>query len=186
MICMSFRMSFRGDNHYSSSRSEVFCKKGVLRNFVKFTGKHLCQSLFFNKVTGLRPASLLEKRLCHRCFPVNFAKFLRTSFLAEQLRWLLLSLLLHKCQKEVNFLKFSQWSLQFSHPICSQLTLSLPPEYTRKPYGFLMFSGGQTKGALGTIGLNFSSDDFYTLKSIQKSILSSNVHAASKQFNPKF
>ena len=32
---------------------EVFCKKGVLRNFAEFTGKHLCQSLFFNKVAGL-------------------------------------------------------------------------------------------------------------------------------------
>ena len=32
---------------------EVFCKKRVLRNFAKFTGKHLCQ-LFFNKVAGLR------------------------------------------------------------------------------------------------------------------------------------
>ena len=30
-----------------SSRPEVFCKKGVLRNFAKSTGKHLCQSLFF-------------------------------------------------------------------------------------------------------------------------------------------
>ena len=36
-----------------SSRPEVFCKKGVLRNFAKFTGKYLCQSLFFNKVAGL-------------------------------------------------------------------------------------------------------------------------------------
>ena len=27
---------------------EVFCRKGVLRNFAKFTGKHPCQSLFFN------------------------------------------------------------------------------------------------------------------------------------------
>ena len=35
-----------------SSRPEVFCKKGVLRNFAKFTGKHLCQSLFFSKVPG--------------------------------------------------------------------------------------------------------------------------------------
>ena len=26
--------------------------KGVLRNFTKFKGKHLCQSLFFNKVAG--------------------------------------------------------------------------------------------------------------------------------------
>ena len=35
-----------------SSRTELFCKKGILRNFVKFTGKHLCQGLFFNKVAG--------------------------------------------------------------------------------------------------------------------------------------
>ena len=36
-----------------SSRPEVFYKEGVLRNFAKVTEKHLCQSLFFNKVTGL-------------------------------------------------------------------------------------------------------------------------------------
>ena len=36
-----------------SSRQEVFRKKGVLRNFTKFTGKHQWQSLFFNKVAGL-------------------------------------------------------------------------------------------------------------------------------------
>ena len=29
-------------------------KKGVLRNFTKFTGKQLYQSLSFNKVAGLR------------------------------------------------------------------------------------------------------------------------------------
>ena len=38
--------------YYRSSRPEVFCKKGVLRNFAKFTGKRLCQSVFFDKVTG--------------------------------------------------------------------------------------------------------------------------------------
>ena len=32
-----------------SNRPEVFCKKGVLRNFAKFTGKHLLHSLFFDK-----------------------------------------------------------------------------------------------------------------------------------------
>ena len=36
-----------------SSRLEVFCKKDVLRRFTKFTGKHLRQSLFFNKVATL-------------------------------------------------------------------------------------------------------------------------------------
>ena len=35
--------------HFRSSSAEVFCKKGVLKNFEKFTRKHLCQSLFFNK-----------------------------------------------------------------------------------------------------------------------------------------
>ena len=39
-----------------SSHWRCSVKKGVLRNFAKFTGKHLCQSLFFNKVAGLRPA----------------------------------------------------------------------------------------------------------------------------------
>ena len=28
-------------------------KKGVLKNFTKFTDKQLCQSIFFNKVAGL-------------------------------------------------------------------------------------------------------------------------------------
>ena len=33
---------------------EVPCKKSVVRNFAKFTEKHLCQSLFFNKVADLK------------------------------------------------------------------------------------------------------------------------------------
>ena len=73
-----------------SSRAEMFCKKGVFRNFAKFTEKHLCQSLIFNKFAGLRPATLLKKRLWHRYFSVNFAKFLRTPFLTQHLQWLLL------------------------------------------------------------------------------------------------
>ena len=72
---------------------EVFyMQKGVLRNFTKFTGKHLCQSLFFNKVAGPRSATLLKKRLWHRCFPMNLAKFLRTPFLQNTSGWLLLKI----------------------------------------------------------------------------------------------
>ena len=66
---------------FRSSRPGVFCKKGVLKNIVKFTGKHLCLSLFFNKVAGLKPATLLKKRLWHWCFFVNFEIFLRKPFL---------------------------------------------------------------------------------------------------------
>ena len=71
---------------------EVFRKKGVLRNFTKFTGKHLYQSLFFNRVADLGPAALLKKGLLHRCFPVNLAKFLRTPFFRNTSRRLLLEM----------------------------------------------------------------------------------------------
>ena len=66
---------------FRSSHRRCSVKKGVLRNFSKFTGKHLCQSLFCNKVAGLTLQLYKKKRLWHRCFPVNFAKFLRTPFL---------------------------------------------------------------------------------------------------------
>ena len=64
-----------------SSHQRSSMKDGVLRNFAKFREKHLCQSLIFNKVAGLRSATLLKKRIWHRCFPLNFAKILRTPFL---------------------------------------------------------------------------------------------------------
>ena len=73
-----------------SSRPEVFCKKGIIRNFARFTGKHLSQSLFFNKVADLRPTTLVKKRLRLRWFSVNFGKFLRKPFFIEHLCWLLL------------------------------------------------------------------------------------------------
>ena len=64
----------------SKQPPEVFYNKGVLKNLIKFTRKHLCQSLFFNKVEGIS-LHFLKMRLCHRCFPVNFADFLRTPLL---------------------------------------------------------------------------------------------------------
>ena len=68
---------------------EVLCKRGVLKNFLNFTGKHLCWSLFLIK---LQVWELTKKR----CFPVKFAYFLTTPILkniCERLhRCLLLSL----------------------------------------------------------------------------------------------
>ena len=68
-------------HRFRSSHQRCSVRKGVLRNFAKLTGKHKCQNLFFNKVAGLRPSTLLKKRLWHRCFPISFAKFLRTPFI---------------------------------------------------------------------------------------------------------
>ena len=69
--------------------TEVFCNKGVLKNFTKLPGKQLCRSVFFNKVAGLRPATLLKKKPWHRCFPVNSVKLLRTTF-SQNTSWRLL------------------------------------------------------------------------------------------------
>ena len=74
-----------------SSHQRWSVEKGVYRNFAKFTGENLCQRLFFNKVASLRPATLLKSNLWHRCFPVNFTKFLRTPFLQNISERLLLT-----------------------------------------------------------------------------------------------
>ena len=47
-------------DRYRCSRPDVFCEKGVLRNFTKFTTNHLCQSLFFNKVANVRPQNTIQ------------------------------------------------------------------------------------------------------------------------------
>ena len=66
-------------NHILDRTSHLRCsvREDVLRNFAKFTGKHLCQALF---VSGPKACNFIKKRLCHRYVRVNFAKFLRTSF----------------------------------------------------------------------------------------------------------
>ena len=61
-----------------SSRQEVFCKKAVLKNFSKFTRKHLYQGLFFNKVAGLRPATLLKTLA--QVFSCEFWKISKNTF----------------------------------------------------------------------------------------------------------
>ena len=65
-----------------SSHRRCSVRKGILRNFAKFTGKHLCQSLCFNKVVGLRPATLLKKgsdRFCEISKITFFTKHLQAT-----------------------------------------------------------------------------------------------------------
>ena len=51
--------------------------------------KKTCDWVFFNKASGLRCTTLFKKIHQHTCFPMNFVKFLRTTFFTEHLRWLL-------------------------------------------------------------------------------------------------
>ena len=81
-------------HHFHHHQKQAFAD--ILHNrcsekFCKFHRKAPALESLFNKVADLKPATLNERRLQHRCFYVKFAKFLRTSFLTEYLRWLLLS-----------------------------------------------------------------------------------------------
>ena len=67
-----------------SSRPDMFCKTGVLRNFIKFTVKLLCQSLF-NKSAGLG-LQLIKKETLAQVFPCEFCEISKNIFFTEHLR----------------------------------------------------------------------------------------------------
>ena len=69
---------------------EVFFKKRCSWKFHKIDRKTPVPETLFNKVAGLRPATLLKKSLWHRCFPVNFEQFLKTPSLQNKSGRLLL------------------------------------------------------------------------------------------------
>ena len=50
-----------------SSHLRCSVRKGVVRNFAKFTGKHLCQSLFFNKISFIKKVTLTQVCSCEFC-----------------------------------------------------------------------------------------------------------------------
>ena len=75
---------------YRSSHRMCSKTKGVLNIFAKIQRTAYAQSLLFNKVGGLRPATLLKQSLWFRCFPMNFAKLLRTPILKNICERLLL------------------------------------------------------------------------------------------------
>ena len=64
---------------YRSSQRRCSIKKCVLRNFAKFTGKHQCQSLFFNKVAGF-----IKNETLAQVFSCEFCEISRKSFSTEQ------------------------------------------------------------------------------------------------------
>ena len=64
-----------------SSHQRFSIKKVVLKNFVKVTGKHLCQCPFFQKVAGLRAYNFIKVETLTQAFFCKFCKnFKNTSF----------------------------------------------------------------------------------------------------------
>ena len=93
-----------------SSHRRCSVRKGVLRNFAKLSGKHLCQSLFFNKVAVLRAVTITKKQTLRQMFSCEFCVISKSKFFTEHL-WATASV-------------WSKWSL-FKWWYCWQLTLSL-------------------------------------------------------------
>ena len=104
------------------SRPEVFRKKAIMKNLAKSTGKQLCRSLFFNKITSLRFATFLKKKLRQKCFFVNFAKLLifyriplvaasvdRRTSLYSKIRIFLTFALLAQARSKWKFAKTRSW-----------------------------------------------------------------------------
>ena len=71
-----------------SSHRRCSVRKNVLRNFAKNT----CARVSFLIKLQAKPATLLKKRLWHRCFSANYAKFLKTPFLQNTSGRLLLKI----------------------------------------------------------------------------------------------
>ena len=94
-------MIIKTSTHRSSYR-RYSVRKGFLRNFTKFTGKHLCQSLFFNKAAGLkflrtpfvqntsgrhlRNDNFIKKETLAQVFSCEFSEISKNTFFTEQIR----------------------------------------------------------------------------------------------------
>ena len=66
-----------------SSRRRCSVKKGILRNFAKFAGKHMCQTLFFNTVAGR--LQLCYKQTLAQVFSCKFCEISKNTFFIEHL-----------------------------------------------------------------------------------------------------
>ena len=89
--------------YYTSRSIHWMCskKKELLKILQNSKGNTYFRESFFNKVAGLKGYNFILKKLEHRCFPVNFARFSRTTSLQNTFK------LLH-CTKNDFFSKCDQ------------------------------------------------------------------------------
>ena len=81
-ICCSKNFNTNSFNRSSHRRCSV--RKGVLRKFAKFTGKHLGQSLFFNKVQA-EACNFIKKETLAQVFSCEFWETSKNTFFKEHL-----------------------------------------------------------------------------------------------------
>ena len=104
---MVFSFCFGENVFLRSSCQEVFYKRSFLRNFTKFTGEHCARVYILIKFQAA--CNFFKKDTQAQVYSCEFGQFLRTPFLTEHLRWLLL--LLHFLSSLLRFL-FMQENVQ--------------------------------------------------------------------------
>ena len=116
IICLHLAIQIRGT--LSSRDIEAVVQrcsvKKVFLEISQNSQENTCARSSF--LIKLQASTLLKKRLWHRCFPVNFAVFLRP-FIIEHVWWLLLKL--KNCMMIVSFLE------NFQHLLCAKKGKSL-------------------------------------------------------------
>ena len=115
ILCMIFEIAFASLEVVVQRCSVKRCSSKLACNFIKKETRAQVFSCEFCEISKntFSPATLLKKRLGHRCFPVNFVKILRTPFLIEHLWRLLLASWDIGQYVYCNYLLFSLWSNKF-------------------------------------------------------------------------
>ena len=100
-----------------SSRPDMFCKKGVLRNFPKFTGKHLCQILFSINFF-IKKETLAQAFSCEFCEISKSTFFYRTLPVAASGKNSVMLLWCHECNEDIMHFLSGNIVLNISLKIC--------------------------------------------------------------------
>ena len=90
-VSLSFVVKYKKRHHLEPVIRRCSAKNLFLKNFAIFTGQHLRWNFcLIEQAEACNACKLIKMRLQYRCFPANFAKFLRTSFSIKHLWQLLL------------------------------------------------------------------------------------------------
>ena len=95
---------------FRSSHQRCSIKKGVLREFAKFTGKGLCLSLFLIKLQ--EPCNFIKKETLAQVFSCEFCEISRNTFFTEHL-WTTGFEESHKVSKQKEQIRYSN-TIQFN------------------------------------------------------------------------
>ena len=114
----------------------MFYEKVIPRNFAKLTGKHLCQSLFFNKVAAFRSLNSIIKQYCSCCIRLIRIDTILSKYIQNNFQNLLFKKLLAQLGDQTDI--FCNFYLPVDTFGCTKASGEC--QVTPLPWGMLLFS----------------------------------------------